>query len=151
MPKTGLAKLEQGEVVLPPFIASWLRQVLAKPISVKQNSLKQQAKMPSFQYGGLVKGIKRPEKVFTTGEVPTPLVTGPGGSFVSGSTPPGYGNLPWLMNPSRQYQARMGPTAMAQYGGYQQMATGIMPEELQFRLWSTAPPSGAYRGLTYRR
>jgi len=63
----------------------------------------------------------------------------------------GMAQLPELTRPSRQYQARMGPTALAQYGGYQQAQTGIRPEELQFRLWSAAPPGGQYQGLRYAR
>ena len=56
-----------------------------------------------------------------------------------------------ILRPSRQYQARMGPTAFEQYKGYEQARTGIRPEESEFRLWSMAPPSGYYPGLTYRR
>lgn len=63
----------------------------------------------------------------------------------------GMKGMPELTRPSRQYQARMGPTAMQQYGGYQQARTGIRPEELQFRLWSGAPPGGQRRGLTWGR
>lgn len=64
---------------------------------------------------------------------------------------PGYGWLPELTRPSRQYQARMGPTAQQQLYGYEQARTGARPEETQFRLWSQAPPSGQYRGLTRAR
>ena len=63
----------------------------------------------------------------------------------------GMAGLPQLTRPSRQYQARMGPTALAQYGGYQQARTGARPEETSFRLWSAAPPSGQYQGLRYTR
>ena len=59
--------------------------------------------------------------------------------------------MPELTRPSRQYQARMGPTAQAQYQGYRKARTGILPEETQFRQWSAAPPSGAFPGLQYRR
>ena len=61
------------------------------------------------------------------------------------------GSMPGLTRPSRQYQARMGPTAMGQYQGYQQATTGATPEETQWRLWQTAPPGGGYRGLSYMR
>lgn len=63
----------------------------------------------------------------------------------------GGGAMPQLLTPSRQYQARMGPTAMQQYQGYQQTQTGATPEETQWRLWSGAPPGGTYRGLTQAR
>ncbi len=59
--------------------------------------------------------------------------------------------LPQLTQPSRQYQARMGPTALAQYGGYEQARTGITPEEMQFRLGSQAPPGGRFGGLSWLR
>jgi len=60
-------------------------------------------------------------------------------------------NLMKLLRPSMQYWARMGPTAQQQYAGYEQARIGITPEELQFRQWSMAPPTGLYPGLTYRR
>ncbi len=63
----------------------------------------------------------------------------------------GMAGLPELTRPSRQYQARMGPTALAQYSGYQQARTGASPEEQQWRLWSGAPPGGQYQGLRYTR
>jgi hypothetical protein len=56
-----------------------------------------------------------------------------------------------LLNPSRQYLNRMGPTAQQMYYGYEQMRTGANPEEQQWRLWSMAPPSGQNTGLQYRR
>lgn len=59
--------------------------------------------------------------------------------------------MPELTRPSRQYQARMGPTALAQYYGYRQARTGVRPEEEQWRLWSMAPPGGGYQGLTFAR
>ncbi len=62
-----------------------------------------------------------------------------------------YSNLPELLNPSRQYQARIGPTAYSQYTGYQQARTGMTPEELEFRLWSQSAPGGSYKGLDYNR
>ena len=61
------------------------------------------------------------------------------------------GGMTGLARPSRQYQARIGPTALAQYAGYEQARTGITPEELQWRLWSMAPPGSGYRGLRWRR
>lgn len=59
--------------------------------------------------------------------------------------------MPGLTTPSRQYQARMGPTSLQQYLGYQQAQTGARPEETQWRLWSQAPPTGQYTGLTRAR
>ena len=63
----------------------------------------------------------------------------------------GMAGLPELTRPSRQYQARMGPTAQQQYLGYQQARTGVRPEEEQWRLWSGAPPGGQHQGLRYTR
>jgi hypothetical protein len=61
------------------------------------------------------------------------------------------GQLPWLMSPSRQYQARMSPSSYGQYQGYQQMATGAIPDDTNWMLYNMAPPSGANVGLRYRR
>jgi len=63
----------------------------------------------------------------------------------------GMAGMPQLTTPSRQYQARMGPTAMEQYYGYEQARTGARPEETEWRLWSQAPPAGTYGGLRYTR
>lgn len=73
------------------------------------------------------------------------------GEQIPGWTAETMAGMPELTRPSRQYQARMGPTAMEQYLGYRQARTGERPEETQFRLWSTAPPSGAYGGLHFAR
>lgn len=82
----------------------------------------------------------------------------PSGGVSTGGGYPGIndpyyplGGLPQLTRPSRQYQARMGPTAQAQYEAYMQATTGITPEELQWRLWNLAPPGGQYTGLRYTR
>lgn len=61
------------------------------------------------------------------------------------------GQMPTLTRPSRQYQARMGPTALDQYYTYVQARTGITPQEMQFRLWSMSPPGGRFGGLRYTR
>jgi len=61
------------------------------------------------------------------------------------------GQMPALTRPSRQYQARMGPTALDQYYAYVQGRTGITPQEMQFRLGSMAPPGGGYSGLRWMR
>jgi len=71
-------------------------------------------------------------------------------SWLGGNQLPMSG-MPELVRPSRQYQARMGPTAMQQYGAYAQARTGITPEELQWRLRNTAPPGGGYSGLRWMR
>ncbi len=64
---------------------------------------------------------------------------------------PTMAELPQLTNPGIQYQARMGPTALQQYYGYQQARTGATPTESQWRLWSQAPPSGSSKGLVWQR
>jgi len=52
------------------------------------------------------------------------------------------------LTPSAQYAARMGPTALAQYYGYQQADTGAPADETKWRMWNQAPVGGAsYRGL----
>jgi len=76
--------------------------------------------------------------------------------WVSGSQAPQssqypLGGMPEMVRPSRQYQARMGPTALQQYYAYNQARTGTTPEELQWRLRNTAPPGGGYSGLTWMR
>jgi hypothetical protein len=82
------------------------------------------------------------------------------------SPPPGYtGNtsqsttpastlqstLPSLLNPSRQYQARMNPDQLAMYYAYEQMRTGATPEAQAWKLSAYAPPGGYNAGLTYNR
>jgi len=84
-----------------------------------------------------------------------PLMPSDYGIYSAGQTMPGWNpenmtGMPQLINPSAQYQARMGPTAQQQYYGYEQARTGATPEESQWRLWSYAPPSGN-RGLTQVR
>jgi hypothetical protein len=86
--------------------------------------------------------------------VPTGGGTQTGGGTSGGTNNtgvPDYTKLPDLLRPSAQYNARMGPTAQQEYWGYEQARTGAMPEETQFRLWSTAPPSGGRMNLGYRR
>ncbi len=70
---------------------------------------------------------------------------------MGGAPAQGMAGLPELTRLSRQYQARMGPTATQQYLGYRQARTGGRPEEEQWRLWSGAPPGGQYQGLRYTR
>lgn len=59
-----------------------------------------------------------------------------------------FANLPQLTTPSTQLQARWGPTAQAQFLGYQQARTGAAPEETQFRLGSQRAPTGAFTGFS---
>lgn len=47
-----------------------------------------------------------------------------------------------LTMPSSQYMSRLTPSAREQYYGYQKARTGAMPEDIQWRFWSQAPPSG---------
>lgn len=63
----------------------------------------------------------------------------------------GMAGMPRLTTPSRQYQARIGPTSMEQLYGYEQARTGAPPAETEYRLWSAAPPSGRFGGLQYER
>ena len=55
-------------------------------------------------------------------------------------------NLPELTRPSAQYMSRISPSARQQYGGYEMARTGQTPEDISWRLWSQAPPSGGYKG-----
>lgn len=61
------------------------------------------------------------------------------------------GSMPELTRPSRQYQARIGPTAIQQYLGYQAAQGGASPDETQWRLWNMAPPGGQNTGLSRTR
>jgi hypothetical protein len=79
-------------------------------------------------------------------------------SSTTGQTPiqgsgqmPDYTNLTQLATPGTQYWARMGPTAQAQLGGYEQARTGETPENLDWRLWGMAPPTGQNPTLNYAR
>lgn len=60
-------------------------------------------------------------------------------------------NLPALDTPSAQYQARISPSSLAQYQGYQQAATGARPEDTKWWLWNQAPPSGNNPGVVYNK
>ncbi len=64
---------------------------------------------------------------------------------------PGFGDLPELIRPSRQYQAQIGPTALRQFAGFEQARTGAPIEEQAFRLGSTTAPGGRFVGLGRRR
>ncbi len=94
-----------------------------------------------------------------TSPVVSPSVSSGSGSsgLVNGYLPGGYESplsgvqLPPLLNPSRQYQARLAPSMFQQYLGYQQARTGATPEDTQFKLWSMAPPGGKQFSLGYRR
>jgi len=85
-----------------------------------------------------------------------PLMQGQQGMQAGGAIPgfegaEGMTEMPELLRPSAQYAARMGPTAQQQYYGYQQGQQGATPEETQWRMWSSAPPSGRFGGLSRRR
>lgn len=93
-----------------------------------------------------------------TGQAPVvqpwmqPLMGGyQAGQQIPGWSASGGSAMPELTRPSAQYQARMGPTALQQYAGYQQARTGATPEETAFRLGSTAPPSGRRSTLRWMR
>ena len=97
-----------------------------------------------------------------TGETPVvqpwmqPLSSGDYPQLQAGQEIPGYSatdmtGMPDLLRPSRQYQARMGPTAEQQWLGYQQADQGAIPEETLWRQQSAAPPSGRFAGLSRRR
>ncbi len=59
-----------------------------------------------------------------------------------------FGNLPQLTTPSAQLQARWGPTAQAQFLGFERARTGASPSETQFRLGSGRAPSGQFGGFS---
>ena len=85
-----------------------------------------------------------------------PLMQGQYQGLQAGESIPGYdaedmSSMPELLRPSRQLQARMGPTGLAGLAGYRQARTGIRPEELDFRQRSSAPPGGRFAGLSRRR
>jgi hypothetical protein len=76
-----------------------------------------------------------------------PLMSGEYSGLQAGEQIPGWSGtdmtgMPELTNPSRQYQARMGPTGYQQYLGYQQAQTGAPMEETDWRLWAQAAPGG---------
>lgn len=91
--------------------------------------------------GGLTdhRYVNQPQPV--TGQSPTPSQP---------YNPVGGNGLPYLYNPSRQYQARMSPAMYQQYLGYEQMRTGATPQDIDWRLASMAPSTARY-GLSYRR
>lgn len=79
------------------------------------------------------------------------------GQFQAGQSIPGYNpqgqsmNLPELTRPSAQYMNRIAPSQRQQYYGYEQARTGATPEDVQWRMWSGAPPAGQNPGLRYTR
>jgi hypothetical protein len=54
-----------------------------------------------------------------------------------------------LYRPSAQLWSRMGPTAQAQYYGYQQANLGSSPAETEFRRKSTSAPGGSFTPLRW--
>jgi len=73
------------------------------------------------------------------------------GEPIPGWTKESATEMPALTRPSAQYQARMGPTGLEQYLGYKQARTSAPAEETLNRLWSTAPPAGRNRQLSWAR
>lgn len=73
------------------------------------------------------------------------------GGEIPGWTAESAQEMPELQSPSAQYWTRMGPTSQQEWLGYEQARTGIRPEESQFRLQSTAPPSGYWSPLRWTR
>ena len=65
--------------------------------------------------------------------------------------PTNYQNLPELMNPSAQYQARLSPSQTQQLYGYEQARTGQTPEDVAWRYGQTTAPSGGGGGLRWLR
>ena len=59
-----------------------------------------------------------------------------------------FANLPQLTTPSAQLQARWGPTAQAQFLGFERARTGAAPQETQFRLGSGRAPTGRFGGFS---
>ncbi|KKK77359.1 hypothetical protein LCGC14_2854410 [marine sediment metagenome] len=59
-----------------------------------------------------------------------------------------FANLPQLNTPSAQLQARWGPTAQAQFLGFQRARTGASPQETSFRLGSQRAPTGRFGGFS---
>ena len=59
-----------------------------------------------------------------------------------------FANLPQLTTPSAQLQARWGPTAQAQFLGFERARTGASPQETQFRLGSQRAPAGRFGGFS---
>jgi len=73
------------------------------------------------------------------------------GGAIPGWTPESMTEMPSLINPSAQLWARMGPAPQQQYMGYEQARTGATPEDVQWWIQQSAPPSGMYGGLRYAR
>jgi hypothetical protein len=69
------------------------------------------------------------------------------GQPIPGWTATDMKGMPDLLNPSAQLWSRMGPTAQAQYQGYQKADQGMPLDESQFRLWSQAPSGNSLTGL----
>jgi len=70
---------------------------------------------------------------------------------------PGYSptgkdmNLMELTKPSSQLWSRMAPSARGQYTGYETARTGQTAEDVNWRQWQGAAPSGSFSGLTRLR
>jgi len=126
-----------------------------KRITSKLNKMN----VPSFARGGVVNrptlamvGENGPEAIIPISpsqNVPNQQSV-PRNTAQQPNTQAGLWGLQQLTRPSRQYEARMGPTALAQYYGYEKARTGAPYEQTQWNLWSMAPPSGR-QGLYFRR
>ncbi len=151
---------------LTPEVRAWGDELRAKtnPAPTQEEILKKGLENTGMNFAGYEGGGKPPaNKPFIVGEsgpelgildkgrvtiVPLRQIPGMQGGGVIDY---GSGVLPWLNTPSMQYWARMGPTSQQQYYGYQQANTGQLPEETNWRMWQTAPPSGRNTGIQYRR
>ena len=142
----------------------WERQYLQKQFTWEQEESRRQAGMQQQQYlaGLAAKPLSWLEYAAASRQPPVvqpwmlPLMPQEysqlqAGQAIPGYTPTSMAGMPELTRPSRQYQARMGPTSLQQYQGYRQARTGERPEETEFRLWSKAPPSGQFSPIGYRK
>ena len=79
------------------------------------------------------------------------------GAWQTGSALPGYSatgtsmNLQQLTTPSAQYMSRISPSSRGQYQGYETARTGATPEDVAWKQWQGAPPTGSFSGLSRLR
>jgi len=125
---TGIAPTTEQQSLIDQANAYYANYPELNPI----NQIGQQAVSPTTTgtYAPSTAGGSYAPTSYTT---PTTTQTG---------TSTGLSGMPAMTWPSRQYQARMGPSALQQYYGYEQARTGAIPEETQWRLWSRAAPGG---------
>ncbi len=118
-----------------------------------QSPISTQSGQVSTQNGG---GSAYPTTTQTTSggpAAPSFVSSANGGGSQPSSSPgiPDYSKLPYQLNPSMQYYARLGPDHQGQYQSYQRAKTGQTPEQIQWNLWNMAPPGGSRFNLGYRR